>query len=63
MFLWDELNKELDKRIGDIKDSLAYGNAANYDEYRHAVGLLEGLSFTKDVLKNIYNARIHEEEQ
>ena len=46
MEFWDELNLKYKEKIEETKKSLAYGNASSYDEYRQAVGLIEGASIT-----------------
>jgi hypothetical protein len=46
----------------DLKNSLAYGNASSYDEYRHTVGVIEGVEWAKECLKHIVKQRIYEEE-
>ena len=62
MEFWDELNLKFEEKIEETKKSLAYGNASSYDEYRQAVGLIEGIEFAQDLLKYIVKHRIYEEE-
>lgn len=62
MEFWDELNSKYDEKLEETKKSLAYGNASSYDEYRQAVGLIEGIEWAKDLLKHIVKHRIYEEE-
>tara|TARA_R100001594_G_scaffold70750_1_gene105199 strand:+ start:217 stop:414 length:198 start_codon:yes stop_codon:yes gene_type:complete len=59
---WDELNLKYEEKILDLKNSLAYGNASSYDEYRHTVGVVEGVEWAKECLKHIVKQRIYEEE-
>jgi hypothetical protein len=59
---WDELNLKYEEKILDLKNSLAYGNASSYDEYRHAVGVIEGVEWATECLKHIVKQRIYEEE-
>ncbi|WP_347852394.1 hypothetical protein [Planktomarina sp.] len=62
MEFWDELNLKYKEKIEETKKSLAYGNASSYDEYRQAVGLIEGVEFAQDLLRHIVKHRIYEEE-
>jgi len=62
MEFWDELNLKYKEKIEETKKSLAYGNASSYDEYRQAVGLIEGVEFEQDLLRHIVKHRIYEEE-
>tara|TARA_R110000787_G_scaffold50390_5_gene120182 strand:- start:1156 stop:1347 length:192 start_codon:yes stop_codon:yes gene_type:complete len=62
MEFWDELNSKYNEKIEETKKSLAYGNASSYDEYRQAVGLIEGVQFAQDLLRHIVKQRIYEEE-
>tara|TARA_R110002074_G_scaffold335264_1_gene505718 strand:+ start:89 stop:280 length:192 start_codon:yes stop_codon:yes gene_type:complete len=62
MEFWDELNSKYNEKIEETKKSLAYGNASSYDEYRQAVGLIEGIEFAQDLLRHVVKQRIYEEE-
>ena len=62
MNFWDELNLKYEEKLLDIKNSLAYGNASSYDEYRYTVGVIEGVECAKECLKHIVKQRIYEEE-
>ena len=62
MEFWDELNLKYKEKIEETKKSLASGNASSYDEYRQAVGLIEGVEFAQDLLRHIVKHRIYEEE-
>ena len=62
MNFWDELNLKYEERLQDIKNSLAYGNVSSYDEYRQAVGTVEGLEWSRECLKEIINNRFKLEE-
>ena len=60
MEFWDELNSKYNEKIEETKKSLAYGNASSYDEYRQAVGLIEGVEFAQDLLRHIVKHRIYD---
>lgn len=62
MTLWDELNNLLNKRQEDIKNSLASGNVSSYDDYRHAVGIYEGLEWSKSCLQHMVKQHIFEDD-
>ena len=62
MTLWEEITKELDKQIEDLKNLLAYGGSSCYDVYRQVVGRIEGLELAKEQITNIVKIRIYEEE-
>ena len=62
MTLWEEITKELDKQVEDLKNLLAYGGSSSYDEYRQVVGRIEGLQLAKEQITNIVKIRIYEEE-
>ena len=62
MTLWEEITKELDKQIEDLKNLLEYGGSSSYDEYRQVVGRIEGLELAKEQITNIVKIRIYEEE-
>jgi hypothetical protein len=61
MNFWDELNLKYEEKLRDTKNSLAYGNASNYDEYQHSVGVIEGIEWAKECLRYIVKHRIYEE--
>jgi len=63
MMLWDEILKNYNQRLDDLKSSLAYGSASDYSEYKQGVGQVIGIEWCRDVLKEIINKRIYEEEE
>ena len=63
MTLWEEITKELDKQVEDLKNLLAYGSASSYADYRQIVGRIEGIELSKDNLINIVKTRIYSEEE
>ena len=62
MTLWEELTREYDKQIEELKNLLAYGSASSYADYRQIVGRIEGIELSKDNLVNIVKTRIYEED-
>jgi len=62
MEFWEQMGTQITDKIEDIKNSLAYGNVSSYDEYRQAVGTVEGLEWSRECLKEIINNRFKLEE-
>jgi hypothetical protein len=63
MTLWDELLRNYDQKLEDIKTSLAYGAASEYSEYRQLVGQAVAVTWCRDMLKETVRKRIYEEDQ
>lgn len=47
------LHKELHEMIESRKDALAYGQAADYAEYRHLAGVITGLTSAFERVKDL----------
>jgi hypothetical protein len=62
MTLIEELNREIDKEIYNLKTFLASGGAQSYDNYRQIVGKVEGLEWAKNHLNHITKKMLHEDE-
>ena len=62
MEFWEQMGKELTDKIEEIKKSLAYGNVSSYDEYRQAVGTVQGfhsrISFALFICKINFTSNI-----
>ena len=59
--LYEELVKELQKEIENIKNSLAYGNCSDYHSYREAVGRIAGIEISIGLIKDILSKYIDED--
>ena len=62
MNIYEEVSKEYDKQIEELKNLLAYGTASSYADYKQIVGRIEGIELSKDNLVNIVKTRIYEED-
>ncbi len=63
MNIYEEVSKEYDKQIEELKNLLAYGAASSYADYKQIVGRIEGIELSKDNLINIVKTRIYSEEE
>jgi|TARA_R110000803_G_scaffold169323_1_gene232308 hypothetical protein len=63
MNIYEEVSKEYDKQIEELKNLLAYGTASSYADYKQIVGRIEGIELSKDNLINIVKTRIYSEEE
>mgnify|MGYP001027066315 CR=1 FL=1 len=59
--LYEELQKELQKEIENIKNSLAYGAASDYPSYRECVGKIAGIETSIGLIKDLLKKYIDEE--
>jgi hypothetical protein len=55
----DVLQKELEEVIESYKDSVAYGHAKDYAEYRHNTGVITGLT---SALRRVKDLQKHDED-
>jgi len=63
MNIYEEVSREYDKQIEELKNLLAYGTASSYADYKQIVGRIEGIELSKDNLINIVKTRIYSEEE
>lgn len=61
MTLYENLVKELQKEIDEVKNSLAYGGVSDYASYREAVGKVHGLEISISIIKEITSKYIEED--
>ena len=47
------LRKMLRERMNEVTDNLATGSASNFPEYRHDVGVIEGLAWAERELLDL----------
>jgi len=59
--LYEEIAKELQKEIENIKNSLAYGGSSDYHSYRESVGRIAGIETSINLIKNFVNKYIEED--
>ena len=55
MTLYENLVKELQKEIDEVKNSLAYGSVSDYPSYREAVGKINGFEISISIIKDTTN--------
>jgi hypothetical protein len=51
----DVLQRDLEEVIESYKDSVAYGHAKDYAEYRHSTGVITGLTSALQRVKDLQN--------
>ena len=59
--LYEEIAKELQKEIENIKNSLAYGGSADYHSYRESVCRIAGIETSINIIKDFVNKYIEED--
>jgi sugar-specific transcriptional regulator TrmB len=59
--LYEEIAKELQKEIENIKNSLAYGGSSDYHSYRESVGRIAGIETSINLIKDFVNKYIEED--
>ena len=59
--LYEEIAKELQKEIENIKNSLAYGGSSDYHSYREGVGRIAGIETSINLIKDFVNKYIEED--
>ena len=59
--LYEEIAKELQKEIENIKNSLAYGGSSDYHSYRENVGRIAGIETSINLIKDFVNKYIEED--
>ena len=59
--LYEEIAKEQQKEIENIKNSLAYGGSSDYHSYRESVGRIAGIETSINLIKDFVNKYIEED--
>ena len=59
--LYEEIAKDLQKEIENIKNSLAYGGSSDYHSYRESVGRIAGIETSINIIKDFVNKYIEED--
>ena len=59
--LYEEIAKELQKEIENIKNSLAYGGSSDYHIDRESVGRIAGIETSINIIKDFVNKYIEED--
>ena len=58
----DHFRKQLRQYMNDLTDSVALGNAKNFDEYQRFVGQIEGLAIAERELLNLIKTNDQEDD-
>ena len=58
----DHFRKQLRQYMNDLTDSVALGNAKNFDEYQRFVGQIEGLAIAERELLNLVKTQDQEDD-
>jgi len=59
--LYEDIAKELQKEIENIKNSLAYGGSSDYHSYRESVGRIAGIESSLNILKDYISKYVEED--
>ena len=62
MDIWDEVVKEYDNELNKLRLTVSSGQAEDFAHYRQLVGLIQGIEWSRNQLKNIVNKRLYDEE-
>ena len=58
----DSMRKTLRQYMNDLTDSVALGNAKNFEEYQRFVGQIEGLAIAERELLNLIKTQDQEDD-
>ena len=62
MDMWDEVVKEYDNELNKLRLTVSSGQAEDFAHYRQLVGLIQGIEWSRNNLKNIIQKRMYDEE-
>ena len=63
MEIWDEVIKEYNKEINNLRLALGNGSAEDYSDYRQIVGSISSLEWARDNLTDLVKKRIYMEDE
>jgi|TARA_R110000787_G_scaffold207469_1_gene317504 hypothetical protein len=63
MEIWDEVVKEYNNEINNLRLTLGNGSAEDYSHYRQIVGSISSLEWARDNLTDIVKKRIYMEDE
>ena len=63
MEIWDEVIKEYNNEINNLRLTLGNGSAEDYSHYRQIVGSISSLEWARDNLTDIVKKRIYMEDE
>ena len=62
MEIWDEVIKEFNREINNLRISLGNGSAEDYSHYRQVVGSISSLEWARNNLTDIIKKRTYGDE-
>ena len=62
MEIWDEVIKEFNREINNLRISLGNGSAEDYSHYRQVVGSISSLEWARNNLTDIIKRRTYGDE-
>ena len=60
--MWDEVVKEYDNELNKLRLTVSSGQAEDFAHYRQLVGLIQGIEWSRNQLKNVVKKRLYDEE-
>ena len=63
MEIWDEVIKEYNQEINNLRLALGNGSAEDYSHYRQLVGSISSLEWARDNLTDIIKKRMYMEDE
>ena len=63
MEIWDEVIKEYNNEINNLRLTLGNGSAEDYSHYRQIVGSISSLEWARDNLTDIVKKRMYMEDE
>jgi|TARA_R100000935_G_C2824307_1_gene161467 hypothetical protein len=63
MEIWDEVVKEYNNEINNLRLTLGNGSAEDYSHYRQIVGSISSLEWARDNLTDIIKKRMYMEDE
>jgi hypothetical protein len=63
MEIWDEVVKEYNNEINNLRLTLGNGSAEDYSHYRQIVGSISSLEWARDNLTDIVKKRMYMEDE
>ena len=62
MEIWDEVIKEYNNELDKLRITVSSGQAEDFAHYRQLVGLIQGIEWSRNQLKNVVKKRLYDEE-
>ena len=62
MDIFEAIAKEMDEKVGQLKDHMSSGRATTYEEYKQLCGEVKGLLYAKQYVKDLQQQLEHSDE-